>query len=70
MATTLVAAAAPSLEAVRGALGVALDAADAEAAHQGCEVAAAIARRVGRIEMRQRMDGRSYSDRLTLTWAR
>lgn len=70
VATTLVAAAAPSLEAVRGALGVALDAADAEAAHQGCEVAAAIARRVGRIEMRQRMDGRSYSDRLTLTWAR
>lgn len=37
--------------------------------HRGCEVAAAIARRVGRMEMQQRIDGRAYSDRLTLTWA-
>ena len=70
VATAVVAAAAPSLSGVRAALGVELDAAAAEATRQGCDVAAAIARRIGRIEMRQRLEDRSYSDRLTLTWAR
>ncbi len=62
--------AAPAQASVRTALGVDLTPAAAGTLQEACRLAAALVRRIDRIEMRQRIDGRRYDDRITVMWAR
>ncbi len=70
LAATVLALADPTQAQLRAALGVDLDATQAQVVRQVRDVLVALARRVELIEMQQRFDGPIYSDRITLTWAR